>query len=186
MEVDEVNALFNIQLQALAYLLEKNTDFYREESSSYEAAYNRVMYLKSVIEDMDGYRLFYLNGKQIKKETDLHILYRMVWYATKLDVNSEVNNGRGPVDYKISYGGKDSTLVEFKLASNTKLRKNLENQVEIYKKANLTKNAIKVIMFFSNTELNKVKNILKELGLADCRDIVLIDARDNKVSASNV
>ena len=90
------------------------------------------------------------------------------------------------VHYKISYGGKDSTLVEFKLASNTKLRKNLENQVEIYKKANLTKNAIKVIMFFSNTELNKVKNILKELGLADCRDIVLIDARDNKVSASNV
>ena len=185
-EVDEVNALFNIQLQALAYLLEKNTDFYREESSSYEATYNRVMYLKSVIEDMDGYRLFYLNGKQIKKETDLHILFRMVWYATKLDVNSEVNNGRGPVDYKISYGGKDSTLVEFKLASNTKLRKNLENQVEIYKKANLTENAIKVIMFFSDTELNKVKRILKEIGLEDCRDIVLIDARSNKVSASNV
>ena len=110
----------------------------------------------------------------------------MVWYASKLDVNSEVNNGRGSVDYKISYGRKDSTLVEFKLASNTKLRKNLENQVEIYKKANLTENAIKVIMFFLDAELNKVKRILKELGLADCRDIVLIDARNNKVSASNV
>ncbi len=28
-------------------------------------------------------------------------MYRLVWYGTKLDVNSEVNNGRGPVDYKI-------------------------------------------------------------------------------------
>jgi hypothetical protein len=53
----------------------------------------------------------------------------MIWYATKLDVNREVNNGRGPVDYKISYGGKNFILVEFKLASKTKLRKNLENQV---------------------------------------------------------
>lgn len=110
----------------------------------------------------------------------------MIWYATKLDVNREVNNGRGPVDYKISYGGKNFILVEFKLASKTKLRKNLENQVWIYKKANLTENAIKVIMFFSDTELNKVKRILKEIGLEDWRDIVLIGARSNKVSSSNI
>ena len=54
--------------------------------------------------------------------------------ATEYDVNREVNNGRGPVDFKVSKGSKDTTLVEFKLASNTKLKKNLENQVEIYKK----------------------------------------------------
>ena len=58
--------------------------------------------------------------------------------ATEYDVNREVNNGRGPVDFKVSKGSKDTTLVEFKLASNTKLKKNLENQVEIYKKANCT------------------------------------------------
>ena len=68
--------------------------------------------------------------------------------ATEYDVNREVNNGRGPVDFKVSKGSKDTTLVEFKLASNTKLKKNLENQVEIYKKANCTDRAIKAILYF--------------------------------------
>ena len=107
------------------------------------------MFLKSVIEDMDGYRIFYINGKPIRRENDLQIMYRLVWYATEFDVNREVNNGRGPVDFKVSKGSRDATLVEFKLASNTKLKKNLSNQVEIYKAANCTDRAIKVILYFT-------------------------------------
>ena len=80
--------------------------------------------------------------------------------ATEYDVNREVNNGRGPVDFKVSKGSKDTTLVEFKLASNTKLKKNLENQVEIYKKANCTDRAIKVILYFNEAEYVKVNGIL--------------------------
>src|SRR3712207_6984239 len=52
-------------------------------------------------------------------------------YATPLDVNREVNNGRGPVDFKVSMGSADKTLVEFKLASNSQLQRNLANQVAI-------------------------------------------------------
>jgi hypothetical protein len=41
-------------------------------------------------------------------------------------------------------------------------------------------------MYFSEKELNKVNNILDELNLNNCDEIVLIDARnDNKPSASN-
>lgn len=76
-----------------------------------------------------------------------------------------MKNRRGSADYKVSKGSKNSSLIEFKLASNTKLKKNIQKQVEIYKKANFTDRAIKVI---------------------GCKDIVLIDARDNKVSAFNV
>ena len=144
------------------------------------------MFLKKVIEDMDGYRIFYLNGKPIRKESDLQIMYRLVWYASDFDVNREVNNGRGPVDFKVSKGSKDSTLVEFKLASNTKLKKNLENQVEIYKQANCTNRAIKVILFFTEEEYIKVVTVLNELELNGCKDIVLINAIDDKISASNV
>ena len=86
----------------------------------------------------------------------------------------------------MSNGSKDSSLVEFKLASNSKLKKNLENQVEIYKKANCTDRAIKVILYFTEDEYNKVTKILNELQLSGCPDIVLIDAIDNKISASNV
>ena len=133
---------------------------------------------------MDGYRIFYLKGKPIKRENELQIMYRLVWYATEFDVNREVNNGRGPVDYKISKGAWNSSLVEFKLASNSKLKKNLANQVEIYKKANRTAEAIKVILFFSDEEYETVSRILSELELSDDPDIILIDARQNKPSAS--
>ena len=184
--VNEVRQLFNTQLRELASLLYDKTGFYTCPGNSYEEAYSRVQFLKTVIEDMDGYRLFYLNGKPIRRENDLQIMYRLVWYATEFDVNREGNNGRGPADFKISRGSRDSALVEFKLASNSKLKKNLENQVEIYKKANSTDRAIKVILYFTDEEYQKVITILNDLHLNRCKDIVLIDATDNKASASNV
>ena len=130
--VQEVRMLFNTQLQELAQCLNARTAFYKINANSHDEAYQRVQFLKDVIENMDGYRLFYLNGHPLKRENDLQIMYRLVWYATDFDVNREVNNGRGPVDFKISKGSKDATLVEFKLASNSKLLKNLHNQVELY------------------------------------------------------
>lgn len=125
--------------------------------------------------------------RSIKREADLQVIYRLVWFGTPLDVNREVNNGRGPVDYKVSYGANNSTLVEFKLASNSKLKNNLAKQVEIYKAASDSRRAIKVIMYFSAEEELRVISILNDLGLSENDDIILIDARnDNKPSASNV
>jgi hypothetical protein len=110
-------------------------------------------------------------------------MYKLVCYDTISDVNSEVNNGRGPVDFKISRGRKDSSLVEFKLTRT--LKKNLEKQVDVYKDANNTDKAIKVILYFTNEEQEKTMSILNELGLTGKPNIVTIDARaDNKPSAS--
>ena len=95
----------------------------------------------------------------------MQVIYRLVWYGSPLDVNREVNNGRGPVDYKVSYGNRNSTLVEFKLASNSKLKQNLAKQVYIYKAASNTERAIKVILFFSEAEEKKVLDILNELNV---------------------
>jgi len=126
-----------------------------------------------------------VRGNPIEREVDLQILYRLTWFATDSDVNREVNNGRGPVDFKVSRGSKDATLVEFKLASNTQLRRNLEKQVEIYKKASNAQYSIKVIIYFSAKELMRVQNLLKELKMTQEPNIVLIDAcKDNKPSAS--
>ncbi|MDP3058271.1 MAG: hypothetical protein Q8N36_02305, partial [bacterium] len=184
--VREVKQLFNTQLRELAELLRSRTDFYKEKADSYEEAYKRVMFLKSAIEDMDCYRIFYIDGKPLRRELDLQIMYRLVWYASNFDINREVNNGRGPVDFKVSKGSKNTALVEFKLASNSKLKNNLAKQVEIYKKANNTDRAIKVILFFTDEEHDKIISILNELKLHNCRDIILIDATGNKPSASNV
>jgi hypothetical protein len=161
------------------------TSFYDLPYDSYTNSLKRVLFLKQVIENNDGYKIFYINGEPIKREKDLQLMFRLTWFATDFDVNSEVNNGRGPVDYKISKGSKDKTLVEFKLASNTKLKNNLLHQVEVYKEASRTDNDIKVIMYFTDQEEHKVTEILNDLSLHNKENIILIDARI-KVSASNV
>ena len=137
-----------------------------------------------MIENNDGYKYFWVHGKPVRKEEDLQRMFRLTWFATELDVNSEVNNGRGPVDYKISMGNFDKTLVEFKIASNTQLKRNLQNQVPIYEKANETLFSYKVILYFTTPELNRVNKILQELKLENAGNIILIDARKNKPSAS--
>jgi hypothetical protein len=163
-----------------------SSEFYSiNPTGSYEEAFKRVQYLKDVIEKNDGYRLFYIDNQPIKREEDLQVIYRLTWYASEYDVNREPNNGRGPVDYSVSKGTKDKTLVEFKLASNKKLEQNLANQVSIYEAANRTGSSIKVILYFDASELNRVTKVLKKLKLDNSSNIVLIDA-GKKISASNV
>lgn len=90
------------------------------------SVYERVILLKDVIENNDGYRLFYLNGKHIEREEDIQILYRLTWRATPSEVNREVNNRRCSADFKILCGNKEKALVEGKLAKNSQLKRNLE------------------------------------------------------------
>jgi hypothetical protein len=162
------------------------TEFY-ELGNSFDESLRRVEFLRDVIENKDGWRIFYLDGKPLRREADLQIMYRLCWFATSYDVNREPNNGRGPVDFKVSKGSADKSLVEFKLASNSKLKQNLKHQVEVYEAANDTKKSIKAILYFNGTELEKVQQILIDLKLSERREIVLIDAStDSKVSASNV
>ncbi len=185
LKVLESHQLYVEQFKALVELLAKRTDFYGVLGNTHDEARARINFLKDVIEKQDGYKLLYLKGDPIKRENDLQILYRFTWFATPSDVNREVNNGRGPVDFKISRGSKDKTLVEFKLAGNTALERNLESQVEIYEQANDAKKSFKVIIYFSPLELAKVVRVLKKLKLEKNPYIILIDARnDNKPSAS--
>lgn len=187
-KVDYSDNLYVNNFKEFISLLNRETDFYKLEPNSYKACLNRVVFFKDVVENKEGYKYFYdKEDNPIRRESDLKLAYRFTWFGTNYDVNTEVNNGRGPVDTKVSYGSKDSTLVEFKLASNPQLEKNLLNQVEVYKKANNTENSIKVIIYFSKKELEKVIDILNRNNLNDKENIVLIDARkDNKISASLV
>lgn len=183
--VQATELVFVQQLRELQTLLLALTRFYDTGRTTYDEARQRLGYLKDVIENKGGHRIFYVNGQPIQREQDLHVLYRLVWIGTPSDVSAEVNDGRGPADYKISRGSDDKTIVEMKLAKNTQLKRNLERQVEIYKKASDARRAVKAILFFTETEEMRVRGILRELGLLGHEDIVLIDARlDNKPSGS--
>lgn len=187
-KVNNIKKLYIEEVRRFQSVLSENTDFYKEAEDSYEESFRRVNYLKQVIENNDGYKLFYdKSGKVIGTEKDLQLMFKLVWYGSSFSVDSEVNNGRGPVDYKVSKGAKNSTIIEYKLASNAKLKQNLEHQVEVYKKANQTEKSIKVILYFTKMEKTKVEKILKELKLDIAENIILIDASlQTKASASNV
>jgi hypothetical protein len=91
------------------------------------------------------------------------------------------------VDFAVSIGSRNKSLVEFKLASNAQLANNLKYQTAAYQKAHRTKKVVKVIMYYTEAELAKVSSVLRQLGLENDKSVVLIDARtDNKESASKI
>ncbi|MGJ4902317.1 hypothetical protein ACQR0V_12160 [Bradyrhizobium sp. HKCCYLS2058] len=176
--------VFEKQVRDLQQSLAAESAFYSTTGGSYVEAHQRLAYLKDVIENKGGHRIFYHDGKPIQRESDLQILYRFVWFGTPSDVGREANDGRGPVDFKISRG-RDKTLVEMKLAKNTALERNLQKQLPVYQAASDAQNGIKVIVYFSDQEKAHVEGILDRLKILGHKDIVLIDARnDNKPSGS--
>ncbi|MHB8484758.1 MAG: hypothetical protein ACYDCM_03355 [Candidatus Acidiferrales bacterium] len=177
--------LYIEQFRQLAEMLSSLSAFYETRGRTYKEALRRANFLKDIIENKGGHKLFYVKGQPLQREADVHILYRLTWFATPSDVSREVNDGRGPADFKISRGSEDKSLVEFKLAGNAHLEKNLRHQSEVYEKASDASRSIKVIIFFSKSEEERVNGILDRLKLRGKEEIVLIDARnDNKPSGS--
>jgi hypothetical protein len=183
--VDDSKLLYVDQFGSLISLLANQTRFYETGNTTAEEVRQRLTFLKDVIENKGGHRVFYLKGKPVSNENDLHILYRLTWFGSRSTVTGEANDGRGPVDFKVSRSSQDITIVEMKLASNSQLKRNLQRQTQIYQKASDAQTVFKVVFYFSAQEEKKVNKILKELKLHDDSRVITIDARkDNKPSGS--
>lgn len=152
---------------------------------SYPESLHRIKFFKNFIEDRDGYKLFNRNGSKCK-EADVQLSFKLVWCQTEFAVDSEVGNGRGFVDFIISKGANDKTLIEFKLASNSKLEANLVNQLPIYEKASNTNKSIEVILYFSDKEKRKLNRVLKKTGLFNDENVITINCINCKLSASKI
>ncbi|EKD44303.1 MAG: hypothetical protein ACD_71C00180G0002 [uncultured bacterium (gcode 4)] len=182
LSVDGISATqewFNDATHQIAFEVAKNPDTYQDTLA-------RSLFFKDCIENKDIYTVFYDKAWNVRiHEKEIQLLYRLVFHGTENSVDREVNNGRWPVDYAISMWAKDKTLVEIKLATNSKLRTNLEKQLNVYQTANNTKKGLYVIIFFTEEQEKKVRGIITELRLIINKDVILIDARkDNKPSAS--
>ncbi len=185
-KVSESERLYVEQFGEIAQLLGQETPFYRVPGNTKEETRQKIAFLKDVIENKGGHALFYDGkGQAIEREQDIQIMFRLVWSGTPSDVSREVNDGRGPADFKISRGSRDKTLVEFKLASNSQLKRNLQKQLEVYRAASDVQAGYKVIVFFSEQQLTRVTDILEDRGMSADGNVVLIDARrENKPSGS--
>lgn len=184
-KVDDTRQVLVEQVRKAVLALEQHGEFYDKPRGSYAECLARARWFKGYVENQDGYRLINRGGQPFSRESEVQIFFGLIWYRTDFDVNREVNNGRGPVDFKVSAGSIDKSLIEFKLGSNKSLKRNLEKQVAIYESANRTRSSVKVIVYYTEQDEARVKSILKDLGLGAEESIVVIDARaDNKPSAS--
>ncbi len=173
------------QLLSMIYANGWRTD---NSISAREEAKSRIKFFKHTIENCDGYKNLYVDGEPIANEEDLQRLFKFVWYGTSYKVDAEPNNGRGRADFIISMGKANQNVVEFKLASNSKLP-HVFDQVAVYESANEAKDSLIVIFYFTEQEYQKTYTMIKKAGKEPNIDesIFLIDCRsDNKISASNV
>jgi len=157
-----------------------------EALSAKEEAIRRLKFFKHVIEDCDGYKNLYSGGHRISSEDDIRRMFRLVWYDTTYKVDFDTNNGRGEADVIVSKGQYNQNITEFKLASNSSLAHVFE-QVKVYEAANCTDGSLVAIFYFSESEFEVAKKIVKCAGYENQVDkaIFLIDCRaDNKPSAS--
>lgn len=182
--------VFEILVQMVQKVVEDirtNTSLYLTPVTSYDEALTRANGFKKYVENQDGYRLLNKPGQErpLATEKEVQLFFGLIFFGSEFDVNREVNNGRGPVDFKVSKGAVDKSLIEIKLASNSQLKRNLQNQVEVYEKANGTRSSVKMIVCYTEADVAKVDSVLKELDLRGEKSIVVIDARaDNKPSGS--
>ena len=159
----------------------------QEKMDSVDEAQARIRYFKHCLEDCDGYKIFYdSKGEPVRSEAKMQRLFKFVWYGAFHTLSSETNNGRGPADFVVSTNANDKCVIEFKLASNSKLN-HVFSQIGIYGKAHETNKAICVIFYFDGDEYLRAYNMIKDFGkLNDLdKDVFLIDCCA-KESASNV
>ncbi|MFA7156989.1 MAG: hypothetical protein WC123_04775 [Bacilli bacterium] len=171
----------SVQFKELGYNPSKNITA-REESKY------RIEFFKHIIEDCDGYKILYYKDKRIAKEDDLNRMFRLVWADTDFKQSYDANNGRGEADVVVSKGVKNQCVVEFKLASNSKLS-TVFKQADVYCKANDCLEKLIVIFYFTESEYIKTQNMINKFNFGNLidKEIFLIDCRnDNKIAGSKV
>lgn len=105
--------------------------------------------------------------------------------TNNLALSCEPDEGRGPVDFKVSRG-QDTTIIEVKLSTNSEYRNGYENQIEEYGKAENTDSMIYVLIDLGNPGRVKTIEKLYAVNLKNGRktpEVMIIDAKE-KVSAS--
>ena len=116
----------------------------------------------------------------------MHLGAKYYVSVNDLDISCEADEGRGPVDIKLSRG-RDKTLAEIKLSSNAQYLHGYQAQVEEYGAAERTRNLIYVFVDVGNPGRLKTIKMLhrkNQIEGKDCPELVIIDARPKKAAST--
>jgi hypothetical protein len=158
----------------------------------YEAVKQIVLHFKQLTEQNRLAKAFFVGDKP-RPESIAQAVFQGIASAhcrhNKLDISPEANAGRGPVDFKFSFGGQAKVLVEMKLSQSTQLLHGFEAQLAAYEAAERTEKSIYLVIDtgFGKSTLKKLLERAEEARKLGKRmpEIIVADATAKK-SASKV
>ena len=130
------------------------------EIDSKTASIEILSLFKNWVEYNRGWEVILSAGTQKREkivQRVIHLSGIAYIQANNLSLSCEADEGRGPVDFKISRG-QDITVIEVKLSSNGQYMHGYDTQVEEYAKAEQTDNMVYVLVDVGNP--GKVKKVL--------------------------
>ncbi len=161
------------------------SESYTGEISSYKGALEIINKFKQWVENNKGWDVIQdLDSKKREKlvQRIIHLVGLNYIEANNFDISCEPDEGRGPLDFKVSRG-QDLTIVEVKLSSNDQYLHGYEKQIEEYGKAENTDNLVYVYMDLGNpVKTNKLLKLYESKIESGERtpDLVVIDSTERK------
>lgn len=118
---------------------------------------------KSYVENERGWNLLWNDDETPRDEKTAQDLFAAIvshyCRANNVDLSREVNIGRGPVDFKMSSGFSCRALFELKLASNTRFRHGLSQQLPTYLNAEKADFGIFIAFVFTSKEQEDIASL---------------------------
>lgn len=161
-------------------------DFNSTDEDVYNVAYKLAIQFKNLIENKGLWKHLYDKGKTLHERFSQDLFFAisdMYCKMNNIDISREVNNGNGPVDFKLSCGSKNKVIVEVKLTSNGQLIHGLEKQIPFYQSQEDNCKAIYLVI--NNGNDKRAQDILDLFHNNDYSNIelILVDGTQ-KLSAS--
>jgi hypothetical protein len=156
---------------------------------------NMMAAFKNFIENNRGWSLLWNDNKTPKSEEAAQLLFlgivKHYCQANNIDISKEVNIGRGPVDFKASQGSSFRSLLELKLAKNSKFWNGLEKQLPKYLEAEGVSIGYFIIIVYSEKDFKKISEL--QLRIREINDktgyaikSIIINAQYGPPSASKL
>lgn len=186
---DDFSYYLSKLLQKIEHL-DVNWEIQQKATSSYMGAMDIISFFKQWIEYNKGWEVIRGadsgNREKILQRV-IHLAGLSYIKANNLDMSCEPDEGRGPVDFKVSMG-QDITVIEVKLSSNSQYLHGYEVQIEEYGKAEPTSSLIYVLVDLGNPgKVEKIQDLHDrkyDEGI-NPPNLIVIDATE-KESASRV
>ncbi|WFL78372.1 hypothetical protein P7228_04730 [Altererythrobacter arenosus] len=166
-----------------------------DEESFQEFVRELLSMFENYVGNQGGWRLLWNDDGTARREDASQRLFlgvvRESCRLNGIDVSREANIGRGPVDFKLSNGFEKRTLIEVKLARNTKFWSGLRAQLPTYLAAEGVAVGWFMVVVYDDKELEKIDGIQGEIDKLNDElpfelKHIIIDARYSPGSASTL